>query len=91
MFILFLIYKLRVYKSIFLSLQNQNSLSEIEKREKRAMERKLSEMEEELKVFIDYFFIILNFALRTRTQHTFISIYISRFTIIRVSLHLGSP
>ncbi|XP_037876149.1 protein phosphatase 1 regulatory subunit 12B isoform X18 [Bombyx mori] len=28
---------------------NQNSLSEIEKREKRAMERKLSEMEEELK------------------------------------------
>ncbi|XP_072930823.1 protein phosphatase 1 regulatory subunit 12C isoform X2 [Epargyreus clarus] len=30
---------------------NQNSLSEIEKREKRAMERKLSEMEEELKVF----------------------------------------
>lgn len=30
--------------------QNQNSLSEIEKREKRAMERKLSEMEEELKV-----------------------------------------
>lgn len=36
--------------------QNQNSLSEIEKREKRAMERKLSEMEEELKVsfFVHY-------------------------------------
>ncbi|XP_039763444.1 protein phosphatase 1 regulatory subunit 12A-like isoform X2 [Pararge aegeria] len=33
-----------------LSQVNQNSLSEIEKREKRAMERKLSEMEEELKV-----------------------------------------
>ncbi|XP_050361094.1 protein phosphatase 1 regulatory subunit 12A isoform X7 [Nymphalis io] len=32
-----------------LSQVNQNSLSEIEKREKRAMERKLSEMEEELK------------------------------------------
>ncbi|XP_050683164.1 protein phosphatase 1 regulatory subunit 12B isoform X9 [Leptidea sinapis] len=30
---------------------NQNSLSDIEKREKRAMERKLSEMEEELKQF----------------------------------------
>lgn len=35
---------------VSLYLQNQNSLSEIEKREKRAMERKLSEMEEELKV-----------------------------------------
>ncbi|XP_045784316.1 protein phosphatase 1 regulatory subunit 12B isoform X7 [Maniola jurtina] len=33
-----------------LSQVNQNSLSEIEKRERRAMERKLSEMEEELKV-----------------------------------------
>ncbi|XP_026315519.1 protein phosphatase 1 regulatory subunit 12B isoform X3 [Hyposmocoma kahamanoa] len=32
-----------------LSQVNQNSLSEIEKREKRAIERKLSEMEEELK------------------------------------------
>ncbi|CAK1588476.1 unnamed protein product [Parnassius mnemosyne] len=32
-----------------LSQVNQNSLSEIDKREKRAMERKLSEMEEELK------------------------------------------
>ncbi|XP_045784313.1 protein phosphatase 1 regulatory subunit 12C isoform X4 [Maniola jurtina] len=32
-----------------LSQVNQNSLSEIEKRERRAMERKLSEMEEELK------------------------------------------
>ncbi|KAJ0184044.1 hypothetical protein K1T71_000467 [Dendrolimus kikuchii] len=32
-----------------LSQMNQSSLSEIEKREKRAMERKLSEMEEELK------------------------------------------
>ncbi|XP_065226131.1 protein phosphatase 1 regulatory subunit 12B isoform X3 [Planococcus citri] len=31
------------------STTNKNSLSEIEKREKRAMERKLSEMEEELK------------------------------------------
>lgn len=31
---------------------NKNSLSEIEKREKRAMERKLSEMEEELKVSV---------------------------------------
>lgn len=30
--------------------QNKNSLSEAEKRERRAMERKLSEMEEELKV-----------------------------------------
>lgn len=29
---------------------NKNSLSEIEKRERRAMERKLSELEEELKV-----------------------------------------
>lgn len=29
---------------------NKNSLSELEKRERRAMERKLSEMEEELKV-----------------------------------------
>lgn len=34
----------------------KNSLSEIEKRERRAMERKMSEMEEELKVcFIKIF------------------------------------
>lgn len=32
------------------STQNKNNLSEMEKRERRAMERKLSEMEEELKV-----------------------------------------
>ncbi|XP_026278059.1 protein phosphatase 1 regulatory subunit 12A isoform X3 [Frankliniella occidentalis] len=32
------------------SVPNKNSLSEIEKRERRAMERKLSEMEEELKL-----------------------------------------
>lgn len=31
---------------------SKNSLSELEKRERRAMERKLSEMEEELKVSI---------------------------------------
>lgn len=37
----------------FLYLQtSKNSLSELEKRERRAMERKLSEMEEELKVSI---------------------------------------
>lgn len=41
------------------SNQNKVFLSEAEKRERRAMERKLSEMEEELKVssdFIDIFF-----------------------------------
>lgn len=42
--------------SLFLILQiNKNSVSELEKREKRAMERKLSEMEEELKVGNFYF------------------------------------
>lgn len=36
---------------IFLILQTaKNSLTELEKRERRGMERKLSEMEEELKV-----------------------------------------
>lgn len=34
------------------SAQNKPTLSETEKRERRAMERKLSEMEEELKVII---------------------------------------
>lgn len=38
------------YLVYILYLQNQNSFSDTEKREKRAMERKLSEMEEELKV-----------------------------------------
>lgn len=36
----------------FLCQTSKNSLSELEKRERRAMERKLSEMEEELKVSI---------------------------------------
>jgi DNA-binding LytR/AlgR family response regulator len=35
---------------IFYVQTSKNSLSELEKRERRAMERKLSEMEEELKV-----------------------------------------
>lgn len=40
------------------SAQNKTVLSETEKRERRAMERKLSEMEEELKVRIkDFYFI----------------------------------
>lgn len=34
----------------------KNSLSELEKRERRAMERKISEMEEELKVIRGFFF-----------------------------------
>jgi hypothetical protein len=37
----------------------KNSLSELEKREKRAMERKISEMEEELKVLLSNFSIQL--------------------------------
>lgn len=41
---------IKIIMKMFPWFQNQNSLSEIEKREKRAMERKLSEMEEELKV-----------------------------------------
>lgn len=41
---------IKIIMKMFSWFQNQNSLSEIEKREKRAMERKLSEMEEELKV-----------------------------------------
>lgn len=36
--------------SFFFYQTSKNSLSELEKRERRAMERKLSEMEEELKV-----------------------------------------
>lgn len=44
-----------MYFFLFLLHQmNKNSLSEIEKREKRAMERKLSEMEEELKVSVHH-------------------------------------
>lgn len=38
--------------------QNKAALSEVEKRERRAMERKLSEMEEELKVWFDFFFLV---------------------------------
>lgn len=38
----------------FISQTSKNSLSELEKREKRAMERKLSEMEEELKVRLKF-------------------------------------
>jgi len=38
---------------LFVDLQTaKNSLTEMEKRERRAMERKLSEMEEELKVSV---------------------------------------
>lgn len=37
------------------SQTTKNSLSEIEKRERRAMERKLSELEEELKVITTVF------------------------------------
>lgn len=37
------------------SQTTKNSLSEIEKRERRAMERKLSELEEELKVITNVF------------------------------------
>jgi len=38
---------------LYLDLQTaKNSLTEMEKRERRAMERKLSEMEEELKVSV---------------------------------------
>lgn len=37
------------------SQTTKNSLSEIEKRERRAMERKLSELEEELKVITKVF------------------------------------
>lgn len=42
------------------STQSKSILSEAEKRERRAMERKLSEMEEELKVgvFVVFFFFI---------------------------------
>lgn len=40
------------------SAQNKTVLSEAEKRERRAMERKLSEMEEELKVKINNFLLI---------------------------------
>lgn len=41
------------------SAQNKAVLSEAEKRERRAMERKLSEMEEELKVRISHIFVTL--------------------------------
>lgn len=40
-----------MYLENFLFQTTKNTLSELEKREKRAMERKISEMEEELKVF----------------------------------------
>lgn len=38
--------------NFYITQTSKNSLSELEKRERRAMERKLSEMEEELKVGI---------------------------------------
>lgn len=41
--------------------QNKVILSEAEKRERRAMERKLSEMEEELKVSSDFAYSLLQF------------------------------
>lgn len=42
------------------TIQNKNNLSETEKRERRAMERKLSEMEEELKVRFNLLIIFCN-------------------------------
>lgn len=40
------------FYNLLLFQTSKNSLSELEKRERRAMERKLSEMEEELKVSV---------------------------------------
>lgn len=60
------------------STQNKNNLSEMEKRERRAMERKLSEMEEELKVRFYSIHMIIKFLKKSSVSNIiqFTSIYL---------------
>lgn len=50
---------------------SKNSLSELEKREKRSMERKLSEMEEELKVSLQFCKYKIEFYLFAKAWYNF--------------------
>ena len=53
----------------------RNAMTEAEKRERRALERKLSEMEEELKVSIDFWEYLSFFSL-SLSLSPFMSFYI---------------
>lgn len=50
LFAIYYCFRVQIHNVIQYFQTTKNSLSELEKRERRAMERKISEMEEELKV-----------------------------------------
>ena len=54
----------------------RNAMTEAEKRERRALERKLSEMEEELKVSIDFWEYLSFFFSLSLSLSPFMSFYI---------------